>query len=125
MQHLDRTIYPSTHPSVAVAHDNDQYGGAHTYILENCLGFANGDTQYGGGVQVIQFCHKADDGHVTPGVLDQQLAIVMLDRIEKLNARFPCEENAQMIAALESFLEASRLRVENRMKRGVMGELKK
>lgn len=125
MKNLERTIFPSTHPSVAVANDNDVYGGAHTYVLENCLGFANGETQYGGGTQTLPFCQKSDDGRITPGVLDQQLAIVMLDRIQKLNARFPCDENALMISALEQFLEASKLRVENRIKRGVMGDLKK
>lgn len=125
MKHLEHTVYPSTHRSIAVANDNDIYGGAHHYILENSTGFAAGETQYGGGTQSLQFVHKSDDGTITPGVLDQQVVIILLDRVGKLNARFPCEENDRMIEGLEQYLAASQQRVQNRINRGVMGELKK
>ncbi len=59
------------------------------------------------------------------GLQSEQLVLVLLDRAVKLNARFPSDHNTKMIAGLEMFLEACKERVEERMTRGVMGELKK
>lgn len=121
---VDGCVFPSEEKTIEVVYDKT-YGGAHCYIMRECLGFADGMTSYTGNSQVIQFIQKLDDGTVIPGVQSEQLALVLLDRHRKLNRRFPSPQNAKMIQGLELFLEASRERVEERMKRGVMGDLKK
>ena len=68
---------------------------------------------------------KNDDGSIVPGVQSEQLVYVLLDRHEKLNARFPSAQNEKMIAGLRMFIEACEERVKERIERGVMGELKK
>lgn len=125
---VDRLIYPPVFPSdecsIAVAPDLD-YGGAHRYQIQNSLGFSEGFAKYADSFQEIQFVQKNADGSMIPGVQSEQLAMIMLDRCKKLNARFPSEQNAKMIQGLELFLEACKERVQDRMNRGVMGDLKK
>lgn len=135
VQQLDATVFPSEEKTVVVAiPEGDQYGGAHAYWITNCLGFQDGQTLYqyrdqdGSKLPVghkIQFVQKNDDGSVIPGVQSEQLAIVMMDRCKKLNARFPSAQNEKMIQGLQMFLDACRERVEERMNRGVMGKLQK
>lgn len=121
---LDVTVFPSDEKTIEVE-DDPIYGGAHNYRITNCLGFSDGKTQYHDTVQTINFVKKNDDGSMEPGLQSEQLVYVLLDRVQKLNARFPSEQNAKMIAGLQMFLDACRERVEERMSRGVMGELKK
>lgn len=125
MKILEQTVYPSNHPTVAVVNDTDVYGGAHHYVFENCTGFANGETQYGGGTQTLQFVHKSDDGTITAGVQFEQILIALIDRIKKVNSRFPASENATILQGLEMALEAQTNRVKDRISRNVMGDLKK
>lgn len=121
---IDAKVYPSDEQTISVAED-ETYGGAHCYIIRECLGFADGKTQYTDTEQVVQFVRKNDDGSIVPGLQSEQLVLALLDRHEKLNARFPSEQNAKMITGLRMFLEACEERVRSRMERGVMGELKK
>lgn len=121
---LDACVFPSEEKTIQVVNDAN-YGGAHCYIIRECLGFADGRTSYVNSEQVIQFIQKLDDGTVIPGLQSEQLVLVLIDRHKKLNARFPSAQNEKMIKGLEMFLEASRERVEDRMNRGVMGDLKK
>lgn len=121
---IDAVVYPSDEPTISVV-DDETYGGAHCYVIRECLGFNDGKTQYVETEQVIRFVRKNDDGTMIPGLQSEQLVLALLDRHEKLNARFPSEQNAKMIAGLRMFLEACEERVKNRMERGVMGELKK
>ncbi len=121
---LDGCVYPSEERTIQAVYDK-AYGGAHCYIMRECLGFADGVTSYTGNEQVIQFVQKLDDGAVIPGIQSEQLALVLLDRHKKLNARFPSPQNEGMIRGLEMFLEASKERVQSRMGRGVMGKLEK
>ena len=121
---LDAKVYPSDEQTISVVED-ETYGGAHCYIIRECLGFADGKTQYTDTEQVVQFVQKNDDGSIVPGLQSEQLVLALLDRHEKLNARFPSEQNAKMLAGLRMFLEACEERVRSRMERGVMGELKK
>ena len=44
--------------TVAVAVNNDEYGGAHSYVFQNCLGFSNGQTQYDNSFQQLRFVQK-------------------------------------------------------------------
>lgn len=121
---IDAVVYPSEEPTISVV-DDETYGGAHCYVIRECLGFNDSETQYVETEQVIRFVRKNDDGTMIPGLQSEQLVLALLDRHEKLNARFPSEQNAKMIAGLRMFLEACEERVKNRMERGVMGELKK
>lgn len=127
MKVIDAYVYPSTVPTIAVEVDKE-YGGAHKYHVTNCLGFKDGNTQYDDpyySSQTIQFVQKNEDGSMVPGLQSEQLALVLLDRQEKLNARFPSPQNEKAIAGLKMFLEAQAERVLDRMQRGVMGDLKK
>lgn len=121
---LDSTVFPSKEKTIQVINDAT-YGGAHCYIIRECLGFKDGKTSYVDSKQVIQFIQKLDDGTVIPGLQSEQLVLMLIDRHKKLNARFPSAQNEKMIQGLEMFLDASRERVEDRMNRGVMGDLKK
>lgn len=121
---LDGCVYPSEEKTIRVVYD-ETYGGAHCYIMRECLGFADGVTSYTGNEQVVQFIRNLDDGTVIPGIQSEQLALVLLDRHKKLNARFPSPQNEKMITGLEMFLEACKERVQGRMERGVMGKLEK
>lgn len=144
---LDASVFPSNDVTIAVE-DDPTYGGAHKYHIINCMGFNNGKTDYVRSSQgetfnddiaeslisgtspkqsahTIQFIHKADNGDITPGLQSEQLVLVLLDRAKKLNARFPSEQNEKMIAGLQMFLDACKERVQDRIDRGVMGDLKK
>lgn len=124
MKTLAATVFPSDHKTIQV-HEDQEYGGAHFYQIENCLGFNNGVTEYTESCQLIGFVQKLDNGKIIPGLQSEQLVLVLIDRHEKLNARFPSAQNEKMLAGLRMFLEASEERVRERMERGVMGDLKR
>lgn len=121
---IPATVYPSNERTIAVAYDHD-YHGAHRYQFINSLGFSNGTAQYEGSFQEIQFVQKNEDGSMTPGLQSEQLVLALIDRTEKLNTRYPSEYNGRMIAGLKMFLIACQDRIDDRIKRGVMGDLKK
>lgn len=124
MKTVDAVVFPSDIKTITVA-DDPIYGGAHLYTFSNCLGFTDGKTQYTDSTQSIQFVQKADDGSITPGLQSEQIVLALIDRQKKLNARFPSPQSDKAIAGLQMFLDAQRERVESRMARGVMGDLKK
>ena len=121
---IDALVFPSEEQTISVI-DDEVYGGAHCYLIRECLGFVDGKTQYTDTQQVVQFVQKNDDGRVVPGLQSEQLVLVLLDRHQKLNNRFPSEQNAKMVEGLQMFLDACKERVQERIERGVMGELKK
>ncbi len=121
---LGGTVFPSDEKTIQVEKDAD-YGGAHRYEIRNCLGFNNGVTEYVDSKQVVQFVQKNEDGSMIPGFQSEQLVIMLIDRHQKLNNRYPSAQNEKMLTALQMFLDACRERVEERIHRGVMGELKK
>ena len=119
---LDAVVFPSEERTICVAKESI-YGGAHRYYMTNCTGFQDGKTEYTSGEgQVIQFIMK-DEAGVIPGVQSEQLVYVLLDRHARLNERFPSPYYAKMKEGLEMFLEACKARVEERMERGIMGQL--
>lgn len=124
MKELDFMVFPSTQKTIKVAKDAD-YGGAHKYQIQNCTGFNNGETQYVESSQTLQFVQKNNDGTMIPGLQSEQVVFALIDRHQKLNARFPSPQNEKMLAGLKMFLEACEERVQNRIDRGVMGNLKK
>lgn len=117
-------VYPSLVPTVLVASD-DTYAGAHTYLLQKTTGFANGQTNYIDEHAVLQFVQKDTDGTVISGVLSEQVILALIDRHQKLDEVFPSPHNVKAIAGLQQFLDAQQERVDERVQRGVMGELKK
>lgn len=121
---LDYKVFPSEEKTIFVD-PSDEYDGAYCYEVRNSTGFTNGKAQYIEDTQTIQFVQKKEDGTMIPGFQSEQLAYILLDRCVKLNKRFPSDHNAKMIAGLDIFLDACKERVEERVTRGVMGELKK
>jgi len=126
MKDIDVTVFPSEEISIFVDDELDpDYGGAHSYTFKNSLGFSEGKAVYDDSCQTINFILKRLDGTVVPGIQSEQLVIALIDRHKKLNAKFPSLQNERMIDSLNMFLAACRERIEDRIKRGVMGDLKK
>lgn len=124
MKQLDYKVFPSEEKTIFVE-DDDVYGGAHYYSAKTSLGFNANTAIYTDEELLVPFVKKDDDGTTIAGFQSEQLAYILLDRCVKLNSRFPSEHNAKMIKGLEMFLEACRERVEERIARGVMGQLAK
>lgn len=123
-RNIPATVFPSDEFTVAVAPDAD-YDGAHNYRLKESTGFANGKASYVESYQEIQFVQKNTDGSMTTGLQSEQLLIALIDRHKKLNNKFPSREGALAITKMEEALQWLRARVEERINRGVMGDLKK
>jgi hypothetical protein len=121
---LNKCVFPSTERTIGVAPDSD-YNGAHYYQFRNSVGFNNGKADYVDSYQSIQFVQKNLDGSMTPGVQSEQLLIALIDRHKKLNEKFSSREGALAITKMEEALHWLRARVEERIDRGVMGDLKK
>jgi hypothetical protein len=121
---LNAKVFPSKENTIKV-YDDDTYGGAHLYNIKECKGFNNGETEYVNSIQAIRFVKKLDDGTIVPGLQSEQLVLMLLDRTKKLNNRFPSEQNEKMMEGLQMFLDACQERVQDRIDRGVMGDLKK
>lgn len=113
-------VYPSNKETIEVIPDD----GAHRYRAKMCAGFVDGKTKYTDTTDTIQFVRKHEDGSVTPGWQSEQLVLIVLDRVKKLNEKFPCEQNAKQVAALEAYLDACKERIDDRLNRNVMGDLK-
>lgn len=121
-----KPVFPTSEVSVRSHDDVDgDYGGAHKYELDNCVGFVDGQTKYDGGKQTIQFVQKLEDGSMTPGIQSEQLLIALIDRHKKLNAKFPSREGSIAITKMEESLLWLGARVQERIDRGVMGNLEK
>lgn len=117
-------VFPSKQNSVWVADDED-YGGAHEYYFMNSLGHVDGKPVYKeGSIADISFVKKEESGMVA-GLQTEQLLIALIDRHQKLNAKYPSANGEMTILHLERALASQKSRVQDRLKRGVMGELKK
>ena len=123
IKQLNLRVYPSDVSTVAVTHDDD-YGGAHLYHIRNSEGRANGESKYAGSEQKIQFVKKDLDGTIVPGLQDEQVILVLIDRLVKLNNKFPSREGSLAITKLQEALHWLEARVKEREERGVLGDLK-
>ncbi len=79
--------------------------------------------------QVIQFIEKAanEDGTLTTvsdGTTNEELLQVLLDRMNYLQSKFPCPENAFAIANIFQALTWLGVRTANRQARNVEGTAK-
>lgn len=80
----------------------------------------------GEGSQTLQFIHKEPgegDELVTAseGTTNEEVLAVLIDRMEFLNAKFPCRENELTIRHLKDALAYLDLRTSKRKARGVEG----
>lgn len=94
----------------------------HRYELEN---FENKE-QPG---QILQFIQKApilEDGSelrtVSDGTTNEEVLKVLIDRLNTLQAKFPCRENAIALTHLETALLWLEKRTADRKARGVEGK---
>jgi len=109
----------------------------HKYLLEN---FEKDELSAG---QNLQFIEKRaitaeshpklfdgdHEGEVAPGQMytvnngttNEELLAVLINRMEYLNGKFPCDENAQAITNLKLALKSLESRTAGRTKRGVEG----
>lgn len=119
-------VFPSKEATIEVV-PTDGYNGAHRYRAKMCVGFNNkkNTAEYVDKTDTIQFVQKNEDGTVIPGWQSEQLALILLDRVMKLNEKYPSPQNEKQIQGLQMYIDACRERIEDRMNRGVMGELKK
>lgn len=94
----------------------------HLYELEN---FEAKDTPG----QTLQFIEKAQvvEGStelktVRDGTTNEEVLRVLIDRLNGLQAKFPCRENALAVAHIETALLWLEHRTAGRVKRGVEGK---
>lgn len=81
--------------------------------------------------QIIQFIEKEPDPHggdelitIHDGTTNEELLAVLIDRMQHLQAKFPCRENAVATTHLETALMWLEKRTADRKKRGVEGQHK-
>lgn len=94
----------------------------HTYELAN---FENKDSEG----QKLQFIHKepisegaAELKMVADGTTNEEVLAVLIDRMNFLQSKFPCRENAIVITKLEESLMWLNKRTADRIKRNVEGK---
>lgn len=94
----------------------------HQYELSN---FENKD-QKG---QILQFIHKEpkESGStelvtISDGTTNEEVLEILIDRMNFLQSKFPCRENAIVITKLEESLMWLNKRTQDRMKRNVEGK---
>ena len=85
------------------------------------------DNYEGHGTQIISFVHKqpvdnVELGLVEDGVTNEQVLEVLIHRLQYLNQKMPCRENALAITNLEQSLMWLEKRKKDRKKRGVEGK---
>ena len=94
----------------------------HQYELSN---FENKDQQG----QILQFIHKEpkEEGStelvtVADGTTNEEVLEVLINRMNFLQSKFPCRENALVITKLEESLMWLNKRTQDRMKRNGEGK---
>jgi hypothetical protein len=124
MKQLDFKVFPSEEQTIFVE-DNDGYGGAHHYSAKTSLGFNKGVAEYTENEIDLRFVQKLEDGTMIDGLQSEQLVYILIDRTIKLNTKYPSDFNQEMLRGLNIYLDACKARIQDRINRGVMGELKK
>lgn len=94
----------------------------HTYEMSN---FENKDSVG----QTIQFIHKESKVEnpselttISDGTTNEEVLEVLIDRMNFLQSKFPCRENAIVITKLEESLMWLNKRTQDRLKRNVEGK---
>ncbi len=88
----------------------------HKYLLDAHEGRAH---------QTIQFIEKRKEGDalvtVNDGTTNEEVLRMLINRIDILNTKLPCEENEVVLANLRASLEILEQRTAKRQARGVEG----
>ena len=118
------SVYPSNVETIEFM--NDDFNGAHRYRIKLSRGYnqTKKRVDYSDKKLVIQFIQKNADGSVIPGLQDEQMILVMMDRLKKLDAKFHSDTVTKKMKALQDYLDACKERIDERLGRGVYGELK-
>lgn len=92
----------------------------HTYEMSN---FENKDNKG----QTLQFIHKEPNENnelitISDGTTNEEVLEVLIDRMNYLQNKFPCRENALVITKLEESLMWLEKRTSDRLKRNVEGK---
>ena len=118
------SVYPSNVETIEFM--NDDFNGAYRYRIKLSKGYNQTKKRmdYSDKKLVIQFIRKNADGSVIPGLQDEQLILVMMDRLQKLDAKFHSDTVTKKMKALQDYLDACKERIDERLGRGVYGELK-
>ncbi|MEY5049431.1 MAG: hypothetical protein RLZZ175_2790 [Bacteroidota bacterium] len=92
----------------------------HTYELPN---FENTNSPG----QILQFIHKEHQGNgelktINDGTTTEEVIKVLINRLNSLQAKFPCRENAISITKLDEALLWLNKRTEDRKARNVEGK---
>lgn len=116
------TVFPSSLNTIQVVND-EKYHGAHRYIIQNSRGYNNNRAEYDDSYTKLNFIQKNEDGSIIPGVQDEQLILILLDRARKLNEVYPSKWNDIKVHALNIALDACKGRVKGRIADNIMGEL--
>lgn len=122
---IEAKVYPGKENTIKVE-DDEKYGGCHLYEVRLSKGFdqVKQDNVYIDKTIKLQFIQKDEDGTITPGLQNEQLAYIMKDRIEKMQKVYPSDLNRSMIMGLELFIDSCKDRAKERMDRDVYGQLK-
>ena len=79
--------------------------------------------------QILQFIHKepieqgsTELSTINDGTTNEEVLRVLIDRMQFLQTKFPCRENAIVITKLEESLMWLEKRTADRLKRGVEGK---
>ncbi len=72
-------------------------------------------------VQPVQFYEMNEDGSTVEGTTLEEMLRVSIERLQHLNTKFPCRENALAITKMEEALHWLNHRTADRIKRGVEG----
>jgi hypothetical protein len=84
----------------------------HLFSLEN----------YKVGHQKVRFMKKVAGELVEDGTTNEEVIAMMIDRMNYLQTRFPCRENAIVITKLEECLMWLNYRTKKRIAQGVEGQ---
>ena len=72
-------------------------------------------------IGVLQFLQKKGGKIIKDGTTNEQIIKVLIDRIEFLQEKVPCDENTEAIQSLQKALAALEKRTADRVDRGVEG----
>lgn len=72
--------------------------------------------------QSIKFFEMNEDGTILNGTTLEEMLRVSIERLNELNAKFPCRENSIAITKMEEALMWLNKRTEDRITRGVEGK---
>jgi hypothetical protein len=76
---------------------------------------------FGPNAMTLSFIHMLPDGTYVPGITDEQLLQILIDRSKYFQEVLPCAENELALKGLEIALEAKQLRTRSRAAQKVEG----